>query len=158
MSTERTDTPVPQGDYIPATEHAGLIFSAGMTPRRNGALTVTGTVGRQVDLATARAAAMLAATNALAAVRSVLPPDAVGIRCLQMTVYVACTPDFTAASAVADGASAAITAELGADALPARSAIGVCALPSGAPVEVQLVAAALSGRSGAGHSAHSQAM
>jgi enamine deaminase RidA (YjgF/YER057c/UK114 family) len=56
---------------------------------------------------------------------------------------VACTPDFTAASAVADGASAAITAELGADALPARSAIGVCALPSGAPVEVQLVAAAL---------------
>lgn len=142
MSNERTEAPAPQGDYIPATLHAGLIFSAGMTPRRNGALTVTGIVGRQVDLATARAAAMLAATNALAAVRSVLPPDAVGMRCLHMTVYVACTSDFTAASAVADGASAAITAELGADALPARSAIGVCALPSGAPVEVQLVAVA----------------
>ncbi|WP_395308167.1 RidA family protein [Mycobacterium sp. AMU20-3851] len=143
MSIERTETSPPQGDYIPATVHAGLIFSAGMTPRRNGTLTVTGTVGRQVDLPTARAAAMLAANNALAAVRSVLPPDAAGVRCLQMTVYVACAPDFTAASAVADGASAAITAELGPDALPARSAIGVCALPSGAPVEVQLVAAVL---------------
>ncbi|WNG83029.1 RidA family protein [Mycobacterium sp. ITM-2016-00316] len=143
MSNERTEAPAPQGDYVLATLHAGLIFSAGMTPRRNGALTVTGIVGRQVDLATARAAAMLAATNALAAVRSVLPPDAAGMRCLHMTVYVACTSDFTAASGVADGASAAIAAELGADALPARSAIGVCALPSGAPVEVQLVAAAL---------------
>lgn len=114
-----------------------------MTPRRNGALTVTGTVGRQVDLAGARAAAMLAATNALSAVRSALPPGASGVRCLQMTVYIACTPEFTTLSAVADGASAAITAELGAGALPARSAIGVCALPSGAPVEVQLIAAAL---------------
>ncbi|MGK2853131.1 MAG: RidA family protein [Microbacteriaceae bacterium] len=142
MSTERA-APPPQGDYVPAVLHAGLIFSAGMTPRHNGVLTVTGTVGRQVDLPTARAAAMVAASNALAAVRSVLPPDALGVRCLQMTVYVACTADFTAASAVADGASAAITAELGAGALPARSAIGVCALPDGAPVEVQLVAAAL---------------
>lgn len=143
MSNESIEPPTPQGDYIPAVRYAGLIFSAGMTPRRNGVLTVTGTVGLQVDLPTARAAATLAATNALAAVRSVLPPDASGVRCLQMTVYVACTTDFTDASAVADGASAAITAELGSDALPARSAIGVCALPSGAPVEVQLVAAAL---------------
>ncbi len=123
--------------------HGGLIFSAGMTPRRNGVLTVTGTVGEQVDLATARAAATLAASNALAAVRSVLPPEAGGLRCLQMTVYIACAPGFTAASAVADGASEAIAAELGAGALPARSAIGVAALPSGAPVEVQLVAATL---------------
>lgn len=128
---------------MPAVLHAGLVFSAGMTPRRNGVLTVTGAVGAGVDVPTARAAAALAATNALAAVRSVLPADSPGIRCLQMTVYVACTPDFTAASAVADGASEAITATLGAGALPARSAIGVAALPSGAPVEVQLIAAAL---------------
>lgn len=143
MSSEIFEPPAPQGDYIPAVHHAGLIFSAGMTPRRNGVLTVTGIVGRQLDLHTARAAATLAAMNALTAVRSVLPSGASGVRCLQMTVYVACTTDFTEISAVADGASAAITAELGVGALPARSAIGVRALPSGAPVEVQLVAAAL---------------
>ena len=36
---------------------------------------------------------------------------------------------------------AVLAAELGVAALPARSAIGVCALPSGAPVEVELSAA-----------------
>ena len=58
-----------------------------------------------------------------------------------MTVYIACAPGFTDLSAVADGASDAIFAAGGADALPARSAIGVQSLPFGAPVEVDLVAA-----------------
>ena len=58
-----------------------------------------------------------------------------------MTVYIACAPDFHDLSTVADGASTAISAALGADALPARSAIGVQTLPSNAPVEVDLVAA-----------------
>lgn len=143
MSTEPAAVPAPQGDYVPAVAHNGLLFSAGMTPRRNGVLTLTGVVGVTVDVDSARAAARLAAGNALAAVRSVLPADSPGLRCLQMTVYVACTPEFTDASAVADGASEAIVEALGHSALPARSAIGVAALPSGAPVEVQLVAAAL---------------
>ncbi|WP_420213932.1 hypothetical protein [Mycolicibacterium phlei] len=46
-------------------------------------------------------------------------------------------------SGVADGASATIRDLLGDAALPARSAIGVLALPSGAPVEVELTAAVL---------------
>ena len=128
---------------MPAVCHAGLIFSAGMTPRRAGQLTVTGIVGATLDVPTARGAAGLAAANALAAVRSALPAHSTGFRCLQMTVYVACTPEFTEASAVADGASESIVAALGPAALPARAAIGVAALPSGAPVEVALVAAAL---------------
>lgn len=138
-----TDPPEPQGQYVPAVAHGGLLFSAGMTPRRGGVLTVTGVVGSTVDLKSARAAAGLAAANALAALRSVLPAGSHGLRCLQMTVYIACTSEFTEASAVADGASEAIVAELGPSALPARAAIGVAALPSGAPVEVQLTAAAL---------------
>ncbi|CAA0117389.1 Uncharacterised protein [Mycolicibacterium vanbaalenii] len=142
MSTD-PGPPAPQGDYVPAICHGGVIYTAGMTPRRDGVLTVTGVVGRTLTAAQARAAAGLAATNALAAARSVLPRDSTGLRCLQMTIYVACTAEFTEASMVADGASEAITAALGAGALPARSAIGVSALPSGAPVEVQLVAAAL---------------
>jgi len=60
---------------------------------------------------------------------------------LRMTVYIACAADFHELSAVADGASAAISVALGPDNLPARSAIGVQSLPSGAPVEVDLVCA-----------------
>jgi enamine deaminase RidA (YjgF/YER057c/UK114 family) len=121
--------------------HDGVVYTAGMTPRRNGELTVTGVVGLAVSVAAARAAAGLAATNALAAVFAALPADA-RVRCLRMTVYIACAPDFHDLSEVADGASKAISTTLGADALPARTAVGVQTLPSGAPVEVELVAAA----------------
>lgn len=136
MSTELA-APAPQGDYVAAVCHGGVVYTAGMTPRSDGRLTVTGVVGATVTLEQAIAAAGLAAANALAAARSVA--DAPLVRCLRMTVYVACTTDFHALSTVADGASAAVRAALGDGALPARSAIGVQSLPSGAPVEVELV-------------------
>jgi enamine deaminase RidA (YjgF/YER057c/UK114 family) len=140
VSTDRV-APAPQGDYVPAVLHDGVVYSAGMTPRRDGRLTVTGVVGATVSTKEATDAAGVAATNAIAAVQSVLPA-ATGIRCLRMTVYIACAAGFHELSAVADGASAAISAALGPDKLPARSAIGVQSLPSGAPVEVDLIAAA----------------
>lgn len=142
MSTESHLPPDPQGDYASAVVHAGVAYSAGMTPRQDGQLTITGEVGSTVSIEQARAAARLAAANALAAVRAALPTDA-GVRCLRMTVYIACASDFHDLSAVADGASDAIVATLGSWALPARSAIGVRCLPSGAPVEVELVAASV---------------
>jgi enamine deaminase RidA (YjgF/YER057c/UK114 family) len=142
VSTDHRVPPAPRGSYLPAVLHDGLVYTAGMTPRRDGALTVTGVVGLTVSAAAARAAAGLAATNALAAVFSTLPADVNGVRCVRMTVYIACAPDFYDLSEVADGASEAISAALGAHALPARSAIGVHTLPSGAPVEVELIAAA----------------
>ncbi|MDY6995422.1 MAG: RidA family protein [Actinomycetota bacterium] len=134
-----TEPPAPQGDYVPGVRNDGVVYTAGMTPRRDGVLTVTGVVGATVTLERAVEAAGLAASNALAALLSMAPRQTV--RCLRMTVYVACAPGFTELSAVADGASATITERLGADALPARSAIGVLALPAGAPVEVELTAA-----------------
>lgn len=142
MSTDRIVAPTPQGDYVPAVVHGGVVYCAGMTPRRDGQLTVTGVVGATVLKEEARAAAGIAAGNALAAVRSVLPAAA-EVRCLRMTVYIACAPGFLELSQVADGASEAIAAELGRQALPARSAIGVQSLPSGAPVEVELTAGVL---------------
>jgi enamine deaminase RidA (YjgF/YER057c/UK114 family) len=141
VSTERISAPAPQGRYVPAVRHDGVVYTAGMTPRRDGALVYAGIVGDTLTPAQARAAAALAATNALSAVRSVTPHGAVVLRCLRMTVFVACTPGFTDLSAVADGASAALAEQLGEASLPARSAIGVLALPSGAPVEVELTAA-----------------
>ena len=139
MSTDWA-VPAPQGDYVPAVCHDGVIHTAGMTPRRAGVLVFTGVVGATLSAEEARAAAGLAARNALGAARAAMPGPGT-LRCLRMTVFIACTPEFTALSAVADGASAVLAAELGVAALPARSAIGVCAVPSGAPVEVELSAA-----------------
>ncbi len=131
--------PQPQGRYVAATVHDGIAYSAGMTPRVNGELTITGTVGLDVSVEQARAAAALAARNAVLAIDAAI--DGVIIRCLKMTVFVRSTTEFTQHTAVADGASAALAELFGDDYLPARSAVGVPSLPSGSPVEIELTAA-----------------
>jgi enamine deaminase RidA (YjgF/YER057c/UK114 family) len=130
------------GMYRPATRHGDLVFTAGMTPRRDGVLLIRGTVGHDVDVATAQHAAGVAAANALAAAAAA----AYGIdnirRLLRLTVYVAAAPGFEDLTQVADGASQALAELLGDEqrAAAARAAIGVHTLPGGAPVEVELVA------------------
>jgi enamine deaminase RidA (YjgF/YER057c/UK114 family) len=130
----------PQGAYVPVVVHGGFAWTAGMTPRRHGELVVGGVVGRNLDLAEAKEAAGLAAGNAVTAL-----VEAVGlagiVRTLSMTVYVVAVDGFTAHSAVADGASAVLRERLGDRGTVARTAVGVKSLPSGAPVEVALVAA-----------------
>jgi len=134
-------SPAQQGAYRPVVVAASLAVTAGMTPRVNGQLVVTGIVGRDLDVDAANDAAHLAATNAVAAlVAEVGGPQAVQ-RCLRMTVFVACVDGFTELSAVADGASRAIREHLPEAGLPVRSSVGVQALPGGAPVEVELMAA-----------------
>lgn len=131
----------PQGAYVPAVVHGGMVWTAGMTPRRQGELLVRGTVGREVDVATAREAAGIAAGNTLTAVAEALGSlDAVE-RALKLTVFIAAVDGFTEHAAVADGASAVLRERLGERGVVARAAIGVATLPSGAPVEVELLAA-----------------
>ncbi|MGI5231842.1 RidA family protein [Actinoallomurus sp. CA-142502] len=133
--------PVPQGRYRAALLDGGLAYSAGMTPRRQGRLVVTGRVGEDLDAAMAAWAAGLAAGNALVAVSEAAGGLDRIKRCVRMTVYVRCTDDFTGLSAVADGASETLAARLGEESLPVRTAVGVRTLPGGAPVEVELIAA-----------------
>jgi len=110
-----------------------------MTPRRDGTLILTGRVGAEVTVDEARTAAALAVDNALAAIRSTLR-DGTTFRPVEMIVYIATAPGFTDLSVVADGASAVIERELGPDALPARTAVGVHTLPGAAPLEIALTA------------------
>jgi enamine deaminase RidA (YjgF/YER057c/UK114 family) len=72
-------------------------------------------------------------------------PDLRIQRILKITGFVACPPEFTAQGAVIDGASEVLIDALGAAGRHARSAVGVAALPHGACVEVELVAAVTSG-------------
>ena len=138
---DRSGTAVPpQGAYVPVVVHGNVAYTAGMTPRRHGELLVSGVVGRDLDVDAARAAAGLAAGNALTAVVEAVGEAGI-VRCLKLTVFIAAVDGFTAHSAVADGASAVLRERLGERGAVARSAIGVANLPSGAPVEVELVAA-----------------
>jgi len=130
---------------VPAVVHNGVVFSAGYTPRRDGRLIAQGLVGVDLDVPAARDAAAVAALNALAAVAEAAGGLENVRTCLRMTVYVACVDTFTDLPAVADGASAALESHVGPARLPARSAIGVRALPGHAPVEVELTVGVTSG-------------
>ena len=56
--------PIPQGDYVPATRHGAFIFTAGMTPRRDGELIRTGRIPRDASPEDYRDAVVLACANA----------------------------------------------------------------------------------------------
>ncbi len=130
--------PRPQGSYRPATAAGDLLLTAGMTPRVHGVLHHVGRVGAEVDLEDARAAAAIAAGNAVSALVELTgSADAIG-QVLRLTVYVNAAPGFTQHSAVADGASARLVELLGERGSAVRSAVGVSSLPGGACVEVEL--------------------
>lgn len=132
--------PRPQGYYVPASRVGDLVLTAGMTPRVDGTLVITGRVGEAVDLAEARRGAAIAASNALSAVVDVVGGLDRITSLARMTVYVHAASGFTQHTAVADAATDALLAHLGERGRCARSAVGVASLPGDAPVEIELTA------------------
>jgi enamine deaminase RidA (YjgF/YER057c/UK114 family) len=131
--------PIPQGKYVPATRFGSLIYTAGMTPRKNGVMIFSGRVTKDEPLDTYKDAVRQAADNALTAARNKLEKGERIARILSMTVYVNAEDGFTAHAKIADFASDFLSEELG-DASPmARVSVGVATLPGNAPVEIQLV-------------------
>jgi enamine deaminase RidA (YjgF/YER057c/UK114 family) len=139
------DVPVPAGSYVPAVRDGELVWTAGQLPLVEGTLAGSGLVGADLTAEGAAALARICALNALAAAASV----AGGIdrirRIVKVVGFVASTPSFTGQPAVVNGASDLLGAVFGESGRHARSAVGVAALPLGAPVEIELVAAVLPG-------------
>jgi enamine deaminase RidA (YjgF/YER057c/UK114 family) len=132
----------PLAAYVPAVVNAGLVWSSGQLPMVDGKLLRNGLVGAEVDPADAAELARICAINALAAVASVVAGGLDGIRRIVKVVgFVASAPGFTGQPGVVDGASKLLAEVFGESGRSARSAVGVFALPLGAPVEVELIAA-----------------
>jgi len=126
------------GAYVPAVRAGSLVFTSGQLPMREGQLLASGVVGADVTPEDAASCAGQCALNALAAASSVCDLDAV-VRVVKLVGYVASVPDFGGQPAVINGASAVMLAAFGDAGAHAREAVGVAALPLGAPVEVSLV-------------------
>ena len=131
--------PIPQGKYKPAVRKGNLIFTAGMTPRKNGVLLMSGKITPDRPLEDYREAVIQAAFNALTAARNTLKEGERIVQILSLTVYLNASPDYTTHAKVGDIASNWLYEQLG---VGPRAAIGVATLPGNAPVEIQLVAAA----------------
>ena len=82
----RSQTPIPQGKYRPALRNGNAIYTAGMTPRRNGVLVMTGQVGPDTPLETLAPAVAQAAQNALAAAQGALEAGERLLGLLRLTV------------------------------------------------------------------------
>ncbi len=128
----------PVGAYAPAVRGGGLVFTSGQVPVVDGRIAVTGRVGAEVTPEQAREQARVCALNALAAVADLAGGLDRVRRVVKVVGFVASAPEFTGQAGVVDGASELLGAVFGEAGRHARSAVGVAALPLGAPVEVEL--------------------
>lgn len=133
----------PVAAYVPAVLDGNRVWTSGQLPFVDGALPVAGKVGSGgdglVDPAEAAGLARICALNALAAAKSVLGDLDRIIRVVKVVGFVASDPSFTGQPLVINGASEFLGEVFGAAGAHARSAVGVAALPLGAPVEVEMV-------------------
>ncbi len=141
---ETQNNPIPQGNYIPASRFGNLIYTAGMTPRKNGVLIQSGKVSSAEPVSSYKTAVRQAVANALTAVKNTLTEQEQLAQVLSMTVYINADENFTEHSSLADFASQYLYEVIGKIGIGSRAAIGVASLPGNASIEIQLVAAASS--------------
>ena len=128
----------PLAAYVPAVRSGDLVYTSGQVPMVDGAMARTGKLGAEVAPEEGKELARICALNALAAVDDLVGIDAV-VRVVKVVGFVASAEGFTGQPAVVNGASELLGAVFGEQGRHARSAVGVCELPLGAPVEVEIV-------------------
>jgi enamine deaminase RidA (YjgF/YER057c/UK114 family) len=132
----------PLAAYVPAVLDGSRVYVSGQVPMVDGVLAETGHVGDGDGLVAPERAKELAAVcalNAIAAVKSVVGDLDRVERVVKVVGFVASDPSFTGQPGVVNGASELFGAVFGDAGVHARSAVGVAALPLGAPVEVEVV-------------------
>lgn len=133
--------PIPQGKYVTATRFGNVIYTAGMTPRKNGVLIQSGKVTMDADVEIYREAMCQAADNALTAAQNKLAEGEKILQILQLMVYINAEEGYTQHAKIADLAVDFLTETLGTAGVAARTSVGVATLPGNAPFEVQMVVA-----------------
>ncbi|MDO5662891.1 MAG: RidA family protein [Brachybacterium sp.] len=129
----------PVAAYVPAVRTGDQIWTSGQLPMVSGSLARTGIVGADVNPDDAADLARICCLNALAAIRAEIGDLDRITRVIKLVGYVASDPAFTGQPAVINGASTFLGEVFGPAGVHARSAVGVAALPLGAPVELDLV-------------------
>ncbi|MCX6932316.1 MAG: RidA family protein [Verrucomicrobia bacterium] len=127
-------------NYVPAVRSGNLVFLAGQIARGADGKFLAGKVGRDFTEAQGADAARTCALQLIAALKAEVGDLAKVKRIVKLTGFVNCIDDFTAQPKVINGASDLLVAVFGEKGRHARAAVGVNALPAGAPVEIELIA------------------
>src|ERR1700756_919577 len=131
--------PEPFGIYAEAVQTGNLLFLTGMLPTVGREAKFIGRIGAELQVEAGRAAARLAAINALAVARQHLGSLDKVTRIVRLGVSVATSGDVREQPKIADGASELLQDVFGKDKNPTRLVYGVASLPLGVPVELELI-------------------
>ena len=130
----------PVANYVPFVISGNLLFIAGQIPLKDGELQHVGKVGAGLGVEEGQKAARLCALNLLAQAKAACGGDLDRVRrCVKVTGYVNCAPDFTDIPTVINGASDLLVEVLGDAGRHARVAIGAGSLPRGVAAEVDAI-------------------
>ena len=136
------ETVPPLAAYLPAVLDGSRVYVSGQVPMVGGVMAEVGHVGEGDGLVSPERAKELAAVcalNALAAVKSVVGDLDRVERVVKVVGFVASDAPFPGQPGVNSGASELFADVFGDAGRRARSAVGVTALPLGAPVEVEVI-------------------
>jgi len=139
LEAQLPSAPIPVASYVPVRQVGNLAFTSGQTPTRNGVLTVSGKLGRELDVEQGQQASATAVLNCLSALRQHLGSLDRIVSVVSLTGYVASAEGFGDQPAVVNGASQLLERAFGEQGRHSRAAVGVAELPGGAPVEISLV-------------------
>jgi enamine deaminase RidA (YjgF/YER057c/UK114 family) len=131
--------PAPAGNYLPALQNGDLLYLSGAICLVDGAMTHTGKVGADRDLAYGQEAARVCALNLLAVAQAHLKTlDAVEA-VLQLNGFVNAVPSFADSPIIINGASDILVEILGERGRHTRAALAVTGLPKDSTVELQAI-------------------
>lgn len=134
--------PLPSGGlYTSVVIDGDVAYTSGIVAVEGPPLRLAhaGRLGDDLELETGRLSARGALVSTLGNLKGALGSLDRIERFLRLTGYVRATPEFLHAPKVMDGASELLVEIFGEELLPARTAVGVSALPGGASVEIDTI-------------------
>lgn len=141
LGIELPEAASPSFNYVPVTVHRGVAYVSGQLPKVDGAVRVTGKVGAEVGLETAREQARICILQGIACLRAELGTLDRVDRILKVNGYVASAAGFNDQPKVIDAASDLLVELFGDAGRHARAALGVAELPRNAAVEIEMTVA-----------------
>ena len=132
-------TPNPAANYVNAVRTGNLLFLAGKGPTAPDGKYITGKVGIDLTVEQGYEAARSVAINQIAVLKSELGDLSKVKRIVKVLGMINSTPDFTDHSKVMNGYSDMMVAVFGEAGKHARSSVGMCSLPFGIAVEVEMI-------------------
>jgi enamine deaminase RidA (YjgF/YER057c/UK114 family) len=130
----------PVGNYVAATRIGSVLYLSGVGPAWPDGGYVTGTLGADLTVAQGYQAARLCGLVLLANLRRAIGSLDDVVRIAKVFGMVRCVPGFGEQPEVINGCTDLFVDIFGEAGRPARSAVGMIALPRGIAVEIEAIA------------------